>query len=115
MSTKERLVGLQPTAESFGTDTRSAGKFGFSTGFHGNFELGILNYELAAPEDSMTLALAFGKPVAKNDASVIRRRLPPICSLVRLSPSIGVMDGAHYRMSADILHPHSLTKLVGAL
>ena len=52
--------------------------------------------------------LAFGKPVAKNDAHVIRRRLPPICSLVRLSPSIGVMDGAHYRMSADILHPHKL-------
>ena len=51
---------------------------------------------------------AFGKPVAKNDAHVIRRRLPPICSLVRLSPSIGVMDGAHYRMSADILHPQKL-------
>jgi hypothetical protein len=46
MSTKERLVGLQPTAESFGTDTRSAGKFGFSTGFHGYFESGILSYEL---------------------------------------------------------------------
>ena len=43
MSTKERLVGLQPTAESFRTDTRSAGKFGFSTGFHGYFELGILS------------------------------------------------------------------------
>ena len=36
MSTEERLVGLQPTAESFGTDTRSAGKFGFSTGLHKN-------------------------------------------------------------------------------
>ena len=48
MSTKERLVGLQPTAESFGTDTRSAGKFGFSTGFHENFELGILNYDPCA-------------------------------------------------------------------
>ena len=34
--------------------------------------------------------------------------MPPICSLVRLSPSIGVMDGAHYRMSADILHPQKL-------
>ena len=43
MSTEERLVGLQPTAESFRTDTRSAGKFGFSTGFHGYWELGILN------------------------------------------------------------------------
>ena len=42
MSTKERLVGLQPTSESFRTDTRSAGKFGFSTGFHGNFELRIM-------------------------------------------------------------------------
>ena len=87
MSTKERLVGLQPTAESFRTDTRSAGKFGFSTGFHGNFELGIKNYELADPEDSSTLALAFGKPIAKNDASVIRRRLPP------LSPQITNLRG----------------------
>ncbi len=37
------------------------------------------------------------------------------CSPVRFTPAIGVMSGAHYRMSADILHPHSLTKLVGAL
>ena len=65
MSTKERLVGLQPTAESFGTDTRSAGKFGFSTGFHGNFELGILNYELADPEDSSTLAQRLRKGSAR--------------------------------------------------
>ena len=52
--------------------------------------------------------LAFGKPVAKNDAHVIRRRLPPICSPVRFTPAIGVMSGAHYRMSADILHPQKL-------
>ena len=34
-----------------------------------------------------TIALAFGKPVAKNDAHVIRRRLPP------LSPQIKNLRG----------------------
>ena len=36
---------------------------------------------------STTVALAFGKPVAKNDAHVIRRRLPP------LSPQIKNLRG----------------------
>ena len=37
--------------------------------------------------NSTTVALAFGKPVAKNDAHVIRRRLPP------LSPQIKNLRG----------------------
>ena len=62
------------------------------------------------------VALAFGnKIVLTADYVSIETTCASGCSLVRLSPSIGVMDGAHYRMSADILHPHSLTKLVGTL
>ena len=36
MSTEERLVGLQPTAESLRAHTRCAGEFNFCSGLHKN-------------------------------------------------------------------------------
>ena len=62
------------------------------------------------------VALAFGnKIVLTADYVSIETTCASGCSPVRFTPAIGVVSGAHYRMSTDILHPHSLMTLVGAL
>jgi hypothetical protein len=59
-------------------------------------------------------SFAFGNIVALTVNSVnIRATCASGCSPVRLIPAVEVTTGAHYRMSMDILHPHSLTKLAG--
>ena len=56
---------------------------------------------------SRFLSLAFGKRIAlTNDPVVGRATAASGCSPVRLSPAIGVMTGAHYRISIqELLHP----------
>ena len=52
------------------------------------------------------VALAFGNKIALTaDHVSIETTCASGCSPVRFTPAIGVMSGAHYRMSADILHP----------